>query len=364
MPGLKSIREQRHDEELKDRKKYKNKVDKLINLSKETKEETFSLEASSLDLNQDSKVIGVTAFQEGAVIDAANSYGIRAYFKKGTIQKAIKNVPKDVVLKLDEGHVKEDQSPFLGDLGEFTVDDMSSEKNDDGFHQLKVDVKPDLDHPIVQYYMKKNKNLSVSIELGIKENYWKEFEIGDEMAFVQVVEDFEILGLGVVGSPANVTSNKVLKFNKEDNMSDTTKKEDLEQEEIEEVDTSEASENEETSDESKDSSEESKETTDETEESSEKTEELSKKSIATDLIAQFDAAKEENAALKVELKKVETEKLSLQNELKEAEQIKEQYAVLEDYMVKEAGLIVAKDTESLAKKQNEVFDNMSKAGKL
>ena len=214
------------DERTKRRKKFKQKVDKIYNLSYKD-EEKMMLSADGVMKLSDSKI---RLLDEGAVVgDDFVSFII----KKGTLEKylngdneVLPNIDPNEKYTVNLGHQDFATFPFI--IGEFKKEDLSLVDLEDDRKGLDVALHLDEDSVFVQELKRQPYDIGVSAEFNYHVDWDTTFEIG-----ILVIDEVYIFAYGLVGECGNVNSSGLeLKGDAMENIKDTITEETLDEEKL------------------------------------------------------------------------------------------------------------------------------------
>jgi hypothetical protein len=214
------------DERTKRRKKFKQKMDKIYNLSYKD-EEKMMLSADGVMKLSDSKI---RLLDEGAVVgDDFVSFII----KKGTLEKylngdneVLPNIDPNEKYTVNLGHQDFATFPFI--IGEFRKSDLSLVDLEDDRKGLDVDLHLDEDSVFVQELKRQPYDIGVSAEFQYHVDWDTTFEIG-----ILVIDEVYIFAYGLVGECGNVNSSGLeLKGDAMENIKDTITEETLDEEKL------------------------------------------------------------------------------------------------------------------------------------
>ncbi|MEE0896069.1 MAG: hypothetical protein U0L88_00360 [Acutalibacteraceae bacterium] len=214
------------DERTKRRKKFKQKVDKIYNLSYKD-EEKMMLSADGVMKLSDSKI---RLLDEGAVVgDDFVSFII----KKGTLEKylngdneVLPNIDPNEKYTVNLGHQDFATFPFI--IGEFKKEDLSLVDLEDDRKGLDVALHLDEDSVFVQELKRQPYDIGVSAEFQYHVDLDTTFEIG-----ILVIDEVYIFAYGLVGECGNVNSSGLeLKGDAMENIKDTITEETLDEEKL------------------------------------------------------------------------------------------------------------------------------------
>lgn len=212
------------DERTKRRKKFKQKVDKIYNLSYKD-EEKMTLSADGVMKLSDSKI---RLLDEGAVVgDDFVSFII----KKGTLEKylngdneVLPNIDPNEKYTVNLGHQDFATFPFI--IGEFKKEDLSLVDLEDDRKGLDVALHLDEDSVFVQELKRQPYDIGVSAEFRYHVDWDTTFEIG-----ILVIDEVYIFAYGLVGECGNVNSSGLeLKGDAMENIKDIITEETLDEE--------------------------------------------------------------------------------------------------------------------------------------
>lgn len=214
------------DERTKRRKKFKQKIDKIYNLSYKD-EEKMMLSADGVMKLSDSKI---RLLDEGAVVgDDFVSFII----KKGTLEKylngdneVLPNIDPNEKYTVNLGHQDFATFPFI--IGEFRKSDLSLVDLEDDRKGLDVDLHLDEDSVFVQELKRQPYDIGVSAEFNYHVDWDTTFEIG-----ILVIDEVYIFAYGLVGECGNVNSSGLeLKGDAMENIKDIITEETLDEEKL------------------------------------------------------------------------------------------------------------------------------------
>ncbi len=214
------------DERTKRRKKFKQKIDKIYNLSYKD-EEKMMLSADGVMKLSDSKI---RLLDEGAVVgDDFVSFII----KKGTLEKylngdneVLPNIDPNEKYTVNLGHQDFATFPFI--IGEFRKSDLSLVDLEDDRKGLDVDLHLDEDSVFVQELKRQPYDIGVSAEFNYHADWDATFEIG-----ILVIDEVYIFAYGLVGECGNVNSSGLeLKGDAMENIKDIITEETLDEEKL------------------------------------------------------------------------------------------------------------------------------------
>lgn len=214
------------DERTKRRKKFKQKMDKIYNLSYKD-EEKMMLSADGVMKLSDSKI---RLLDEGAVVgDDFVSFII----KKGTLEKylngdneVLPNIDPNEKYTVNLGHQDFATFPFI--IGEFRKSDLSLVDLEDDRKGLDVDLHLDEDSVFVQELKRQPYDIGVSAEFNYHVDWDTTFEIG-----ILVIDEVYIFAYGLVGECGNVNSSGLeLKGDAMENIKDIITEETLDEEKL------------------------------------------------------------------------------------------------------------------------------------
>lgn len=301
------------DERTKRRKKFKQKMDKIYNLSYKD-EEKMMLSADGVMKLSDSKI---RLLDEGAVVgDDFVSFII----KKGTLEKylngdneVLPNIDPNEKYTVNLGHQDFATFPFI--IGEFRKSDLSLVDLEDDRKGLDVDLHLDEDSVFVQELKRQPYDIGVSAEFNYHVDWDTTFEIG-----ILVIDEVYIFAYGLVGECGNVNSSGLeLKGDAMENIKDTITEETLDEEKLgaEEVEIPATTETEPTAEETSEVEENAEDNEPAEEEADEETEESEEESEGDE--AEVEEAEEENGDEDEgdEAEDTDAEELSVVNALRE-----------------------------------------------
>ena len=298
-------------ESVEKRKKAKKELDSVIALSNKKQDKLTRL--NTILMPSKDKRITVRMIDEGALVNDDGS--VRIFMKKGTINDFVNNLQDDYVGYVNLGHIDLESLPLL--LGTWTKQDLRVIEKDDGRCALDCDIHLDDSLYVVHDLKQQKLPLSVSVEM-----YSHIDEESSELLDMPVVDAINIVGLSIVGNPANVNSANIQLQNEGDGdmslkdifnsiQETVTEKETLENETVEETNVEESSEQ--TVEESTEKLQEEQQETEEKEELETMTKEETSKleSYINELIKEKEKLEEENKALKEKLDNLTKEKETL-----------------------------------------------------
>lgn len=301
------------DERTKRRKKFKQKMDKIYNLSYKD-EEKMMLSADGVMKLSDSKI---RLLDEGAVVgDDFVSFII----KKGTLEKylngdneVLPNIDPNEKYTVNLGHQDFATFPFI--IGEFRKSDLSLVDLEDDRKGLDVDLHLDEDSVFVQELKRQPYDIGVSAEFNYHVDWDTTFEIG-----ILVIDEVYIFAYGLVGECGNVNSSGLeLKGDAMENIKDTITEETLDEEKLgaEEVEIPATTETEPTAEETSEVEENAEDNEPAEEEADEETEESEEESEGDE--AEVEETEEENGDEDEgdEAEDTDAEELSVVNALRE-----------------------------------------------
>lgn len=301
------------DERTKRRKKFKQKMDKIYNLSYKD-EEKMMLSADGVMKLSDSKI---RLLDEGAVVgDDFVSFII----KKGTLEKylngdneVLPNIDPNEKYTVNLGHQDFATFPFI--IGEFRKSDLSLVDLADDRKGLDVDLHLDEDSVFVQELKRQPYDIGVSAEFNYHVDWDTTFEIG-----ILVIDEVYIFAYGLVGECGNVNSSGLeLKGDAMENIKDTITEETLDEEKLgaEEVEIPATTETEPTAEETSEVEENAEDNEPAEEEADEETEESEEESEGDE--AEVEETEEENGDEDEgdEAEDTDAEELSVVNALRE-----------------------------------------------
>lgn len=320
------------DDNIAFRKKRKQEIDSVINLSNKSDERKKTMLSTKM-----TKGKKVRLLDEGAIL-----YGdgdVRLFIKKGALKAYMNTLPEDYVGSINIGHMNFAGFPFL--VGEWNKSDLSIVDIGDGRHALEVEMKLYEDSIFVQELVRRDYSVAVSVEI----DYTIDWTNTDLLGYT-VVEDLFMTDFAIVGDPANVSSadiklskgeNEMGLFEKLFSKYGIKKTEELENETTEEVEEVEETEEEETVEEVEteeeeiETEEEAEETEEdeeeEVEEDEEETDDVAEtlaniivektnlEQLAVKMNADLEKVNKENAELKKENAKLKTEKSTIEKTL-------------------------------------------------
>ena len=214
------------DERTKRRKKFKQKMDKIYNLSYKD-EEKMMLSVDGVMKLSDKRI---RLLDEGAVVgDDFVSFII----KKGTLEKylsgdneVLPNIDPNEKYTVNLGHQDFATFPFI--IGEFRKSDLSLVDLEDDRKGLDVDLHLDEDSVFVQELKRQPYDIGVSAEFNYHVDWDTTFEIG-----ILVIDEVYIFAYGLVGECGNVNSSGLeLKGDAMENIKDTITEETLDEEKL------------------------------------------------------------------------------------------------------------------------------------
>ena len=301
------------DERTKRRKKFKQKMDKIYNLSYKD-EEKMMLSADGVMKLSDSKI---RLLDEGAVVgDDFVSFII----KKGTLEKylngdneVLPNIDPNEKYTVNLGHQDFATFPFI--IGEFRKSDLSLVDLEDDRKGLDVDLHLDEDSVFVQELKRQPYDIGVSAEFNYHVDWDTTFEIG-----ILVIDEVYIFAYGLVGECGNVNSSGLeLKGDAMENIKDIITEETLDEEKLgaEEAEIPATTETEPTAEETSEVEENAEDNEPAEEEADEETEESEEESEGDE--AEVEEAEEENGDEDEgeEAEDTDAEELSVVNALRE-----------------------------------------------
>ena len=314
-------------ESVEKRKRAKEQIDSVITLSNEKSAKITHLNTYFMPIEE--KTVRVRMIDEGALTYDDGS--VRIFMKKGVIRNFYENLSSDYVGYVNLGHIDLESLPLL--LGTWTKEDLHIIEKEDGRVGLDCDIHLNESLSIVQDLKKQQLPLSVSVEM-----YTHIDEETSEQLNMPIVDGIDIVGVSIVGNPANVNSSNIqLKNEGDENMSlkdifnsiqeNVSEKEELENEKVEETEVEESSEQEveEQAEETiEESTEESQDEQQETEETKEELETITKEetskleSYINELIKEKEQLEEENKSLKEQLKELKSEKETLSTRIEKS----------------------------------------------
>lgn len=300
------------DERTKRRKKFKQKVDKIYNLSYKD-EEKMMLSADGVMKLSDSKI---RLLDEGAVVgDDFVSFII----KKGTLEKylngdneVLPNIDPNEKYTVNLGHQDFATFPFI--IGEFKKEDLSLVDLEDDRKGLDVALHLDEDSVFVQELKRQPYDIGVSAEFNYHVDWDTTFEIG-----ILVIDEVYIFAYGLVGECGNVNSSGLeLKGDAMENIKDTITEETLDEEKLgaEEAEIPATTETEPTAEETSvvEEAEDNEPAEDEAEDEAEETEKESEKSDEDEVEETAEDGDEDDVD---EAEDTDEEELAIVNELRE-----------------------------------------------
>lgn len=301
------------DERTKRRKKFKQKMDKIYNLSYKD-EEKMMLSADGVMKLSDSKI---RLLDEGAVVgDDFVSFII----KKGTLEKylngdneVLPNIDPNEKYTVNLGHQDFATFPFI--IGEFRKSDLSLVDLEDDRKGLDVDLHLDEDSVFVQELKRQPYDIGVSAEFNYHVDWDTTFEIG-----ILVIDEVYIFAYGLVGECGNVNSSGLeLKGDAMENIKDIITEETLDEEKLgaEEAEIPATTETEPTAEETSEVEENAEDNEPAEEEADEETEESEEESESDE--AEVEEAEEEDGDEDEgdEAEDTDAEELSVVNALRE-----------------------------------------------
>ena len=171
------------------RKLAKRKFDDLINLS-------------TAELRHRNNTLRL--LDEGAVVMDSESAPY-CYIKKGTLERALQNMPDDYENYIDLGHMPFETFPIS--LGVMRKSDLQLVETGNGRHGLDVDVHLDYNNPIVKALQMQPYDLAISARFTYGVNEEDTRKISEMLgAYVEVIDEVNIKNFAVVGEPGNVNS--------------------------------------------------------------------------------------------------------------------------------------------------------------
>lgn len=204
------------DARTKNRKKRKNEIDKLINLSvseEKTPEKVCLAPKDAKTLGVEGETITHRLLDEGAILYADGE--IDCFITKGTIEKYlngenvflkdrngdVRNLTDDYVGTINYGHHDLATDP-IALIGEWKKENLHLVDIENGRKALDVDVKLNEDHIYVQQLRKLDYNVGLSAE------FWCHYDMekSNEMGF-GVIDEIFIGDFAVVGECGNVNSS-------------------------------------------------------------------------------------------------------------------------------------------------------------
>lgn len=315
-------------ESVEKRKKAKKELDSVIALGNQENAKITHLNAY---LSPYGGTTRVRMIDEGAI--PYDDGSVRIFIAKGTIEKFVNNLPNDYVGYINLGHMSLGSLPLL--LGTWTKSDLHIVDTENGRKGLDVDLHFNEELSIVQDLRKQGLPISYSVEMleSIDE------DLSDTLDMPVLTEMF-IMGISVVGDPANVSSygmnlskgdedmgikdllNSISQEEKLENVEETVEETVEQQEEVVEKETTE--EQVETLGNEVEEVETLENEEVETEEEVEQVEETTEETISTEevdtlsnyiekLTATVEQLQKENQMLQKELQKVAQEKQNLSN---------------------------------------------------
>ena len=300
------------DERTKRRKKFKQKMDKIYNLSYKD-EEKMMLSADGVMKLSDSKI---RLLDEGAVVgDDFVSFII----KKGTLEKylngdneVLPNIDPNEKYAVNLGHQDFATFPFI--IGEFKKEDLSLVDLEDDRKGLDVALHLDEDSVFVQELKRQPYDIGVSAEFQYHVDWDTTFEIG-----ILVIDEVYIFAYGLVGECGNVNSSGLeLKGDAMENTKDIITEETLDEEKLgaEEAEIPATTETEPTAEETSvvEEAEDNEPAEDEAENEAEETEEESEESEEDEVEETAEDGDEDDVD---EAEDTDEEELTIVNELRE-----------------------------------------------
>ena len=301
------------DERTKRRKKFKQKMDKIYNLSYKD-EEKMMLSADGVMKLSDSKI---RLLDEGAVVgDDFVSFII----KKGTLEKylngdneVLPNIDPNEKYTVNLGHQDFATFPFI--IGEFRKSDLSLVDLEDDRKGLDVDLHLDEDSVFVQELKRQPYDIGVSAEFNYHVDWDTTFEIG-----ILVIDEVYIFAYGLVGECGNVNSSGLeLKGDAMENIKDIITEETLDEEKLgaEEAEIPATTETEPTAEETSEVEENAEDNEPAEEEADEETEESEEESEGDEAEVEETAAEDGDEDEGEEAEDTDAEELSVVNALRE-----------------------------------------------
>lgn len=296
-------------ESVERRRRAKKELDSAITLSNGKQKNLTRL--NTILMPSMDKTITVRMIDEGALVNDDGS--VRIFIKKGTINDFINNLQDDYVGYVNLGHIDLESLPLL--LGTWTKQDLHVIEKEDGRCALDCDLHLDDSLYIVHDLKRQQLPLSVSVEM-----YSHIDEESSELLDMPVVDAINIVGISIVGNPANVNSANIQLQNEGDedmslkdifnSIQDTVvEKETLENETVEETKVEETLEQE--VEESMEKLQEEQQEEKEELETITKEETSKLESYINELIKEKETLEEENKALKEKLEVLTKEKETL-----------------------------------------------------
>ena len=190
------------DERTKRRKKFKQKVDKIYNLSyKDEEKGIMTLSADGVMKLSDAKI---RLLDEGAVVgDDFVSFII----KKGTLEKflngnneVLPNIDPNETYTVNLGHQDFATFPFI--IGEFHKSDLSLVDIGDDRKGIDVELHLDEESVFVQELKRQPYDIGVSAEFNYHVDWETTLDIG-----ILVIDEVYIFAYGLVGECGNVNSS-------------------------------------------------------------------------------------------------------------------------------------------------------------
>lgn len=189
----------RIEDNTKERKKIKDRIDSMIKLSVDDKDGMVTL-ATSVNDAKTNRLI-----DEGAVIEGDGS--TYAYIEKGTVEKFLnrenvylENLPEDFVGNINIGHL--DHATFPFPVGEWSMSNMHLVDIGDGRHGIDVDITVDDESVFIQELKRLGYDISLSAEFYTHTDWMATESLG-----VWVIDEILINAYAIVGDGKNVNSN-------------------------------------------------------------------------------------------------------------------------------------------------------------
>lgn len=181
-------------ESVEKRKKAKKELDSVIALGNKENAKITHLNAY---LSPYGGTTRVRMIDEGAI--PYDDGSVRIFIAKGTIEKFVNNLPNDYVGYINLGHMSLGSLPLL--LGTWTKSDLHIVDTENGRKGLDVDLHFNEELSIVQDLRKQGLPISYSVEMleSIDEDLSNTLDM-------PVLTEMFIMGISVVGDPANVSS--------------------------------------------------------------------------------------------------------------------------------------------------------------
>lgn len=130
------------------------------------------------------------------------------YLAKGTLQKFLDNIPDDFVGSINLGHMRYAEFPFI--LGTWTKESFSLVDIGDGRKGLDVELDVDKDSIYIKELKRAGNEISVSAEFSTKYNAMMSREVSDTLEdWVDVYDEINITAFAIVGDGGNVNSNGI-----------------------------------------------------------------------------------------------------------------------------------------------------------